>query len=89
MDLMTCKSIEEAKAKVLIAAGYATGWPIGPNSPQGDGRRHGNSRTCSRDCKRRHTAIKWIDHSADRQGEWTTYTYSGGATNGDVLQIRL
>eukprot|EP00965_Chrysotila_dentata_P091757 3029556-Pleurochrysis_carterae.AAC.3 len=29
MDLTTCKSIEEARAKVLRAAGYATGWPRG------------------------------------------------------------
>eukprot|EP00965_Chrysotila_dentata_P225342 6194694-Pleurochrysis_carterae.AAC.2 len=29
MDMGTCKSIEEARAKVLRAAGYATGWPRG------------------------------------------------------------
>eukprot|EP00965_Chrysotila_dentata_P249598 6208978-Pleurochrysis_carterae.AAC.3 len=29
MDLGTCKSIEEARVKVLRAAGYATGWPRG------------------------------------------------------------
>eukprot|EP00965_Chrysotila_dentata_P147954 4884016-Pleurochrysis_carterae.AAC.1 len=29
MDMMTCKSIEEARGKVLRAAGYATGWPRG------------------------------------------------------------
>eukprot|EP00965_Chrysotila_dentata_P222750 6193155-Pleurochrysis_carterae.AAC.3 len=29
MDLMTCKSIEEARVKVLRAAGYATGAPRG------------------------------------------------------------
>eukprot|EP00965_Chrysotila_dentata_P200347 6179927-Pleurochrysis_carterae.AAC.1 len=29
MDLTTCKSIEEARAKVLKAAGYTTGWHRG------------------------------------------------------------
>eukprot|EP00965_Chrysotila_dentata_P185905 6137636-Pleurochrysis_carterae.AAC.1 len=29
MDMGTCKSIEEARVKVLRAAGYATGWPRG------------------------------------------------------------
>eukprot|EP00965_Chrysotila_dentata_P154423 5102508-Pleurochrysis_carterae.AAC.1 len=29
MDMTTCKSIEEARVKVLRAAGYATGWPRG------------------------------------------------------------
>eukprot|EP00965_Chrysotila_dentata_P150159 4959891-Pleurochrysis_carterae.AAC.1 len=29
MDMTTCKSIEEARAKVLRAAGYATGAPRG------------------------------------------------------------
>eukprot|EP00965_Chrysotila_dentata_P051818 1720295-Pleurochrysis_carterae.AAC.1 len=29
MDLRTCKSIDEARIKVLRAAGYATGWPRG------------------------------------------------------------
>eukprot|EP00965_Chrysotila_dentata_P115641 3821710-Pleurochrysis_carterae.AAC.5 len=29
LDMGTCKSIEEARVKVLRAAGYATGWPRG------------------------------------------------------------
>eukprot|EP00965_Chrysotila_dentata_P206854 6183782-Pleurochrysis_carterae.AAC.1 len=45
MDLTTCKSIEEARAKVLRAAGYSTGLPRGSDLPQNDGGRNGNSRT--------------------------------------------
>eukprot|EP00965_Chrysotila_dentata_P154662 5110401-Pleurochrysis_carterae.AAC.1 len=59
MDMGTCKSIEEARVKVLRAAGYATGWPRGGGRYTIEQRRGGWSHTnMHTGSQRQHTATR-------------------------------